>query len=116
MNQVLLEKSQIGKQPAGKSIQDTTDMSTITRRKLEFSNCENCKHNFVLPVGPPQLEINHHNDDIKSVYREKMYEYNHRSRSRRGGPKPRIGRALSMKLACLCTQMHCMNRPDGVGS
>ena len=112
---LISKKGQIGKQPAGRSIQDSIDMSTITRGKLDFTSCANCKHNFVLPIGSPQIEINHHNDTIKQVYREKMYEYNHKSRSRKGGPKPKMGRALSMKLACLCTRMHCMNRPDGVG-
>ena len=112
---IIAKKGKIGKQASGKRLQDTIDMSTITRQKLDFSNCANCKHNFLLPVGPSQLEINHHNDTIKRVYREKIYEYNHRSRTRKGGPKPKMGRALSMKLACLCTRMHFVNRPNGVG-
>ena len=109
------KKGKIGNQLAGKRIQDSIPMSEITRSKLDFSNCANCHHNFVLPIGPEQNEINHHNDEIKRVYRDKMFEYNHRSRSRKGSTKPKMGKCLSRKLACLCCRMHCLNRPDGVG-
>ena len=109
------KKGKIGSQSAGKRIQDSIPMSEITRSKLDFSNCANCHHNFVLPIGPEQNEINHHNDEIKRIYRDRMFEYNHRSRSRKGASKPKMGKCLSRKLACLCCRMHCLNRPDGVG-
>ena len=48
-------------------------------------------------------------------FTEKMSDYNHRSRSRKGSTKPKMGKCLSRKLACLCYRIHCLNRPDGVG-
>ena len=74
------KKGKIGNQVSGKRIQDSIPMSEITRSKLDLSNCANCHHNFVLQIGPEQIEINHHNDEIKRVYRDKMFDYNHRSR------------------------------------
>ena len=44
-----------------------------------------------------------------------MYAYNHRSKFRKGDNKPKMGRTMSMKLACLCTRIHCLNLDDGVG-
>ena len=109
------EKGKIGNQVAGKRIQDSIVMSEFTRSKLDISNCANCRHQFVLPIGADQSEINHHNDEVKRVYRERMFGYNHRPRSRKGLTKPKMGECLSRKLACLCCRMHYLNRPDGVG-
>ena len=109
------KKGRFGAQSAGKRLQDCVNMKDLTRDKLDISNCANCKHNFVLPVGLEQNEINHHNDKVKIDYREAMYAYNHKSKSRKGDKKPKMGRTMSMKLACLCTRMHCLNRNDGFG-
>ena len=78
------KKGRIGNQSGGKRIQDCVNMKDVTRDKLDISNCSNCKHNFLLPIGPKQEEINHHNDKVKSDYREAMYAYNHKSKSRKG--------------------------------
>ena len=109
------KKGRFGAQSAGKRLQDCVNMKDLTRDKLDISNCANCKHNFVLPVGLEQNEINHHNDKVKIDYREAMYAYNHKSKSRKGDKKPKMGKTISMKLACLCTRMHCLNRNDGFG-
>ena len=68
------KKGEISNQLSGKRIQDEILISDITRSKLDITNCANYKHNFVLPIGQSQLEINHHNDEIKRIYRDKMYE------------------------------------------
>ena len=112
---IMSKKSRIGSQAVGKRLQDTIDMNNVTREKLDFSNCANCKHNYVLPISPDELEINAHNDNVKCIYRNAMYAYNHRSRSRRGDRKPTMGRSMSRKLACLCSRMNCLGRMDGVG-
>ena len=112
---IVSQKSRIGSQSTGKRVQDCLDMSEVTRDKLDISNCANCKHNFVLPIGLKQLEINHNNDNVNKEYCEAMYAYNHKSKSRKGDKKPKMGRSISMKLACLCTRMHYLNRIDGVG-
>ena len=105
----------VGGQVAGKRVQDSINISDITRSKLDLSNCANCKHNFLLPIGLTQNQINLHNDKVKNDYRTQMYNYNHMSKSRKVGEKPKMARSLSMKLACLCTRMHCLNHDDGMG-
>ena len=44
-----------------------------------------------------------------------MYAYNHKIKSRKGDKKPKMGRSISMKLACFCTRIHCLNRYDEFG-
>ena len=110
-----IRKGRVGGQSAGKRVQDCINMSDVTRGKLDHSNCANCKHNFLLPIGLKQNQINLHNDKVKNDYRAEMYAYNHKSKSRKGEKKPKMGRSLSMRLACLCTRMHCLNRDDGLG-
>ena len=78
------KKGRIGNQSGGKRIQDCVNMKDVTRDKLDISNCSNCKHNFLLPIGPKQEEINHHNDKVKSDYREAMYAYNHKKQVSKG--------------------------------
>ena len=102
------KKGRIGNQSAGKRIQDCISMNDVTRDKLDFSNCANCKHNFILPVGLNQAKINHHNDKVKSDYRNATHAYNDKSKSRKGDNKPKMGRSMSMKLACLCTGIYCL--------
>ena len=114
-NEPTSTKQRIGKQSGGKRVQDCLNMHEITRDQLDLSNCANCKHNFVFPIGISQIEINLHNDKIKKEYRTKMYEYKNRTKSRRGSSKPKMGRTMSRRLACLCTRMNCLNRSDGVG-
>ena len=109
------KKNRIGNQPLGKRLQDCLDMTEIKRDKLDFSNCANCKHNFLLPVGPDEMEINAHNERVKNTYHQAMHAYNNRSRSRKGERKPKMGRSISRKLACLCTRMNYVGRMDGVG-
>ena len=99
----------------GKRLQDCLDMTEIKRDKLDFSNCANCKHNFLLPVGPDEMEINAHNERVKNTYHQAMHAYNNRSRSHKGERKPKMGRSISRKLACLCTRMNCLGQMDGVG-
>ena len=109
------KKARYGEQSGGKRVQDALVMSEITRDQLDFSNCANCKHNYVLPIGHTQIEINVHNENQKISFRKKMMEYNTRTKSRRGDRKPKMGRMMSRRLACLCTRMNCLNRTNGVG-
>lgn len=113
---IQLKNRNIGKRKAGRRIQDLMDLNFIKQENLDFSHCANCKHQFVLPFSQSQIEINHHNDNLKEEYRKAMYDWNHRSKSRKITTKSKVGQPLSIKLACLCTMMYCLNRPDGVGS
>ena len=55
-------------------MQDQVYTSTVTREMLDRTKCQNCKHNFVLPVGQSQIEINLYNDSVKRTYCQKMIE------------------------------------------
>ena len=103
------KKGKIVNQAAGKRIQDSIVVSEVTKSKLDISNFTNCHHQYVLPIGADQNEINHYNNEVKRVYRERMFDYSHRSRSHKGPTKPKMGKYLYRKLACLCCRMHCLN-------
>lgn len=109
------KKAWYGGQSGGKRIQDALVMSEITCDQFDFSNCANCKHNYVLPIGPTQIEINIHNEKQKNIFRKKMTEYNTRTKSRRVDRKPKMGRMMTGRLACLYTRMNCLNCSNGVG-
>ena len=114
-NEPTPKQKRIGSQSGGKRVQDSLNMKEITREQLDLSKCANCKHNFVLPIGISQVEIHVHNENVKKTYRNKMYDYNTKSKSRRGCTKPKMGRLLTRRLACLCSRMNCLNRSDGIG-
>ena len=105
----------IGKQKARKRIQHQLNMSKLTRDDLDCTNCLNCKHNFVLPVGQSQMEINLQNNGGKIEYWKEITEWNSKTMSRKGGPNPKRGRSISQKLACLCILINFLNRIDGSG-
>ena len=96
-------------------MQDQMDASTFTREMLDRTNYQNCKHNFVPPVGQSQMEVNLHNDIFKHIYCQKMTEWNQKTVSQKGGPKPKIGCSLSQRLDCLYTGMYFLNRLAGTG-
>ena len=88
-------------QRSGKCFQDNMDLTKVDRDHFHVSNCANCKHPFLLPIGISALEINYHNDGVKK-YRDKLSEWNQLIVSRIG-PKPKAGMPISQKLVCLCT-------------
>ena len=57
-----VKKGKVGAQKGGKRLQDILCLKDISRRDLCATNCANCKHNFVLPVGSTSLQSHYHNN------------------------------------------------------
>jgi len=95
-------------------IQDNLDMTAITNKSFDVSNCAYCQHRFIVPIAMQVGEITRHNTNVAKEHNAKMKKWvNTPVKKRR--VKPRPNKFISQQLACICTKMNCLDKINGSG-
>jgi len=100
----------LGKQAGCRRMQDSLDLNGKSESSFENESCAACGHPSVIIVGKSQAEgvLTSHNVELKSDYKSRIDSTRKSHSFFRRGTKPTPGKAISVNLACLCTQMHCL--------
>jgi hypothetical protein len=82
--------------------------------KRDKQDCPRCSHNFVMNVED-SVVIRAQNKKIRDDFERRMIDWGAKPQSQRG-PKPKMkSGSVNSTLACMCSRLHCQNRPCGRG-